>query len=164
MEIERRSDSLLHILYTTIQHKSSHELIRKVATKYLESSNEDSFDLTEKLYQNIGSIEDTSIKLSLYNLILDHSRSHGMMPYIAKGMYQRYLIERNDFSKLKESYYIGKYVLHYADFLPQQDRIELYYKLGVHAYNLRIYNESIEHCKKILTEDDGSNPYDNLFL
>lgn len=159
VEIERRADSLLHILLTTIQHNSNNELIQKVATKYLESSNEDSFDLTEKLYQNVDSIEDTSIKLSLYNLIIDHSRSHGMMPYIAKGMYQRYLIERNDFSELKESYYSGKYVLHYADFLPQQARIELYYKLGVHAYNLRIYNESIEHCKKILTEDDGSNPY-----
>ncbi|MGG4397575.1 helix-turn-helix transcriptional regulator [Paenibacillus thiaminolyticus] len=159
VEIERRADSLLHILHTTLQHNSNNELIQKVATKYLESSNEDSYDLTEKLYQSVDSIEDTSIKLSLYNLIIDHSRSHGMMPYIAKGMYQRYLIERNDFSKLKESYYSGKYVLHYADFLPQQDRIELYYKLGVHAYNLRIYNDSIEHCKKIITEGDGSNPY-----
>ena len=57
VEIERRSDSLLHILHTTIQHKSNNELIRKVATKYLESCNEDSYDLTEKLYQNIDSIK-----------------------------------------------------------------------------------------------------------
>ncbi|EPY08207.1 DNA-binding protein [Paenibacillus alvei TS-15] len=150
VEIERRSDSLLHILHTTIQHKSNNELIQKVATKYLESCNEDSYHLTEKLYQNIGSIEDNTIKLLLYNLIIEHSRSHGMMPYIAKGMYQRYLIERNDFSKLKETYYSGKYILHYADFLPQQERIELYYKLGIHSLNLRLYSESIDHSKKVL--------------
>ncbi|EJW17798.1 helix-turn-helix domain-containing protein [Paenibacillus alvei] len=150
VEIERRSDSLLHILHTTIQHKSNNELIQKVATKFLESCNEDSYDLIEKLYQNIDSIEDNSIKLLLYNLIIEHSRSHGMMPYIAKGMYQRYLIERNDFSKLKETYYSGKYILHYADFLPQQERIELYYKLGIHSLNLRLYSESNDHSKKVL--------------
>ncbi|MCY9580274.1 helix-turn-helix domain-containing protein [Paenibacillus alvei] len=159
VEIERRSDSLLHILHTTIQHKSNNELIQKVATKYLESCNEDSYNLTEKLYQNIDSIEDTSIKLLLYNLIIEHSRSHGMMPYIAKGMYQRYLIERNDFSKLKETYYSGKYILHYTDFLPQQDRIELYYKLGIHAFNLRLYYESIEYCRRVLTEDTSQSEY-----
>ncbi|CAH8717146.1 helix-turn-helix domain-containing protein [Paenibacillus thiaminolyticus] len=159
VEVEKRSDSLLHILQSTIQQESSIELIRKVATKFLESPNEDSFDLTQKLYQSIDSVDNTSVKLSLYNLIIDYSRSHGIMPYIAKGMYQRYLIERNDFSKLKETYYSGKYILHYADFLPQQERVELYYKLGIHAYNLRLYNDSIAHCKKILTEDAGSNPY-----
>ncbi|SDF57427.1 Transcriptional regulator, contains XRE-family HTH domain [Paenibacillus sp. cl6col] len=159
VEIERRSDSLLHILHTTIQNKRNNELIQKVATKYLESCNEDSYDLTEKLYQNIDSIEDTPIKLLLYNLIIEHSRSHGIMPYIAKGLYQRYLIERNDFNKLKETYYSGKYILHYADFLPHQERIELYYKLGVHAYNLRLYYESIEHCRRVLAEDTSENQH-----
>ncbi|NGP57884.1 helix-turn-helix transcriptional regulator [Paenibacillus thiaminolyticus] len=159
VEVEKRSDSLLHILQSTIQQESSIELIRKVATKFLESPNQDSFDLTQKLYQSIDSVDNTSVQLSLYNLIIDYSRSHGIMPYIARGMYQRYLIERNDFSKLKETYYSGKYILHYADFLPQQERVELYYKLGIHAHNLKLYNESIEHCKKVLAEDDGSSYY-----
>lgn len=155
VELEKRSDSLQQILQTAIQQKSSSELIRKVATKYLES-NEDSLDLTEKLFQTINSIDDTLIKLTLYNLIIDYSRSHGIMLYIAKGMYQKYLIERNDFSKLKETYYSGKYALHYVDFLPQSDRVELFYKLGVHAFNLRLYHESIEHCKRVL---QGENPH-----
>ncbi|WP_446670628.1 helix-turn-helix domain-containing protein [Paenibacillus wuxiensis] len=157
VEVEKRAESLLHILQSTIRQESSTELIRKVATKYLESPNEDSFDLTERLYQHIDSIEDTSIKLSLYNLIVEHSRSHGIMPYIAKGMYRCYLIERNDFSKLKETYSHGKYVLHYIDFLSQQEQIELYYKLGVHAFNLKFYKESIHHCKKILAEDSNAS-------
>lgn len=76
VDTEKRSDVLLHILSVSIQQNSDIDLIRKVATKYLEAPNEDSFDLTEKLYQHIDSIEDTSIKLSIYNLIVEYSRSH----------------------------------------------------------------------------------------
>lgn len=157
VEKEKRSDLLFDILQATILRRSSTELIRKVAAKYLESPNEESLDLTEKLYKHINPIEDTSMKLSLYNLIIEHSRSHGIMPYISKGLYQRYLIERNDFSKLKETYYSGKYILNYIDFLPQHEKIELYYKLGIHALNLKHFQESIEHCKNVLVH--GDSPY-----
>ncbi|WP_042229591.1 helix-turn-helix domain-containing protein, partial [Paenibacillus popilliae] len=159
VEIEKRSESLMCILQTTIQQCQNAELIRKVATKFLESPNEDSLDLTEKLYRTIKSVENNSIQLLLYDLIIDYSRSHGIMPYIAKGMYQKYLIERDDFSRLKETYYSGKYVLHYVDFLSQHDRIELYYKLGVHALRLRLYEESIDHSKRLLVEDSGTSPH-----
>jgi tetratricopeptide (TPR) repeat protein len=159
VEVEARSDHLMRIYGTALTQGGSIELIRKVATKYLDSQNEDSLELTEKLFQSINSIQDTSIKISLYDLIIDYSRSHGIMPYIAKGMYQKYLIERNDFSKLKETYYNGKYLLHYSYFLLQEDQIELYYKLGVHAHSLRLYHESVNYCKRILAEDDGSSPY-----
>ncbi|WP_430109290.1 hypothetical protein [Paenibacillus sp. B1-33] len=64
--------------------------------------------------------------------------------------------ERNDFSKLKETYYSGKYILHYAVFLPHQERIELYYKLGIHSLNLRLYSESIDHSKKVLEYGESS--------
>ena len=158
-EIEKRAETLLSMFQTTVRQCEDIDLIRKVATKYLESPNEDSLDLTEKLYQQINSIEDNSIKLSLYNLIIDYSRSHGIMPYIAKGLYQQYLIERYDLSRLKETYYNGKYILNYADFLSQQERIELYYKLGIQAYNLKLYHESIEHCKKVLALHSTESPY-----
>ncbi|MCY9553075.1 transcriptional regulator, partial [Paenibacillus apiarius] len=60
-----------------------------MAVKYLESSNEDSLDLIEKLNQTVVSAQNEPIQLSLYNLIVDYSRSHGIMPYIAKGLYQK---------------------------------------------------------------------------
>ncbi|BFH14013.1 helix-turn-helix domain-containing protein [Paenibacillus melissococcoides] len=157
IEIGHKSEVMYTILQnelTTLEHPS---LIPKIAAKFLESPNEDSLYLVGKLYRVIDSIENDSIKLSLYDLILDYSRSHGIMPYIAKSMYQRYLIERNDFSRLKETYYSGKYILHYIDFLPQDEQLELHYKLGVHAYNLRYYNESIDHCKRVLAEDSGQS-------
>lgn len=158
VEVETRSDHLRSMYETALTQGSSIEQIRKVAAKYLES-NEDSFELTGKLFDSIESIKDTSIKCSLYDLIIDYSRSHGIMPFIARGMHRKYLIERNDFKRLKEIYYSGKHVLHYIDFLPQEEQIELYYKLGVHAYNLRFYHESIELCKRIVAEDGGSSPY-----
>ncbi|WP_259391995.1 hypothetical protein [Paenibacillus thiaminolyticus] len=107
-------------------------------------------EAVSKLYRKIDSIDNDSIKLALYNLILDYSRSHGIMPYIAKSMYQRYLIERNDFSRLKETYQNGKYILHYADFLSSEERASLYYKLGIHAYTLSNHNECIAYCKEVL--------------
>lgn len=149
VEIEKRAEHLMGILQISISDCNNINLIKKVAEKYLEA-NEDSIELTERLYRSTNFVEDIPIKLSLYCLIIDYSRSHGIMPYIAKGMYQKYLIERNDFSKLKETYYNGKYILHYVDFLPQDERTELYYKLGIHAYNLNLYHESIEHCKHVL--------------
>ncbi|CAH8770804.1 helix-turn-helix domain-containing protein [Paenibacillus dendritiformis] len=159
IEIGHKSEVVYTILQnelTTLEHPS---LIPKIAAKFLESPNEDSLYLVGKLYRDTEPIANDSIKLSLYDLILDYSRSHGIMPYIAKSMYQRYLIERNDFSRLKETYYSGKYILHYIDFLPEDEQLELHYKLGVHAYNLRFYNESIDHCKKVLAEDGGQSPY-----
>lgn len=155
VEIEKRPDSLLHILQFTIQHQSSKETICKVASKYLESANEDSYDLTNRLYTIINSIEDSTIQLTLYNLIIEYSRSHGIMPYIAKGMYQSYLIERNDFSKLKVSYQNGRYVLQYVDFLSPKERVCLFYKLAIHAYTLSYHNECIEYCKEVLKNEES---------
>ncbi|WII35000.1 helix-turn-helix domain-containing protein [Paenibacillus thiaminolyticus] len=159
IEIGHKSEVVYTILQnelTTLEYPS---LIPKIAAKFLKAPNEDSLYLVGKLYREIDAIDNDSIKLSLYELILDYSRSHGIMPYIAKSMYQRYLIERNDFSRLKETYYSGKYILHYIDFLPQDEQLELHYKLGVHAYNLRFYRESIDHCKKVLAEEGGQSPY-----
>lgn len=157
VEDEKRSDLLFDILQATIQQRSSNELIRKVAAKYLEAPNEDSLDLTDKLYKHNNSIEDNSIKLSLYNLIIDYSRSHGIMPYIAKGMYQRYLIERNDFSKLKETYQSGIHILEYARFLSNKDRVKLYYCLGIHAYSLLYMNESKQYMKYVIEHDNSAD-------
>nr|WP_289355269.1 helix-turn-helix transcriptional regulator [Paenibacillus sp. S-12] len=162
VEDEKRADLLLHILQSTILHQCSNDLICKVAAKYLEAPNEDSVDLTEELFLNIDSIEDDSIKLSLYNLIIEHSRSHGIMPYIARGLYQRYLIERNDFSKLKETFQNGKYVLQYVDFLSFEERVSLYYKLAIHAYTLNYHSECIGYCKEVLKNGESQFKTDAL--
>ncbi|MCM3337751.1 helix-turn-helix domain-containing protein [Paenibacillus sp. MER TA 81-3] len=98
IEIGHKSDVIYSFLQKALEAPSSASLITKIATKFLEAPNEESLDLVEKLYQTINSVNDTYIKLSLYSLIIDYSRSHGIMPYTAKGLYQRYLIERNEIS------------------------------------------------------------------
>lgn len=158
IEIDKRADSLQTILQTVIQ-SGNIELINKVALKFLESPSEDSYILVERLYTLADAIEDKPIRLSLYRLLIHYSRNHGMMLFLAKGLYAAYLIERDDFTKLKATYDSGKHIIHYVNFLSKEERISLYYKLGVHAFNLRLFEDSIELCNTVLEED----PSDSLF-
>ncbi|WP_210429448.1 helix-turn-helix domain-containing protein [Paenibacillus dendritiformis] len=155
IEIGHKSEVIYAILQnelTTLEYPS---LIPKIAAKFLEAPNEDSLDAVEKLYRTINSVNHPSTQLSLYTLIVDYSRAHGIMPYIAKGLYQKYMIERNDFSRLKETYQVGKNVLDYANFLSDKERILLYYGLSVHAYSLMYYHDAIEFGNYVVENGTG---------
>ncbi|NEZ40347.1 helix-turn-helix domain-containing protein [Paenibacillus alvei] len=155
IEIGHKSEVIFSIFQHELATLEHPLLICKIAAKFLESPSEDSYDLVEKLYRTIDSIENSAIQLSLYHLIIDYSRSHGIMPYIAKGLYRKYMIERNDFSKLKETYQSGKNVLDYVNFLSEQERILLYFRLGVHAYSLMYYQDVIEFGKYVIQHGIG---------
>lgn len=90
IEIDNRADSLRSILQDVIQETGNEELVYKVGLKYLESPNEDSQILIERLYSFVNGLEDKRIKLSLYMLIINYSRDHGIMPFLAKGLLQAY--------------------------------------------------------------------------
>lgn len=49
------------------------------------------------------------------------------------------------------------HIVQYADFLGTGDRITLYYKLAVHAFNLFLYRQSIELCLHVLQDADADN-------
>ncbi|MCE5171652.1 helix-turn-helix domain-containing protein [Paenibacillus profundus] len=153
IEIGHKANVMYSILLKVLEISIPSSLVIKIATKFLESPKENSEDLVEKLYQTTDSVKDTSIKLSLYKLIIDYSRDHGIMFYIAKGLMQEYLIERNDFSKLNGTYQKGRYILKYAHCLSVEERVNLHYRLGVHAYNLCCFEESIALCEKVIDED-----------
>ncbi|MBN3522265.1 XRE family transcriptional regulator [Paenibacillus apiarius] len=144
--MENRSDILLSILHTSVE--SAPSLSVKVAIRFLHSVNKDSEELVEELYRTTEGIQNASIKLLLFTLIGNYARDHGMMHYVAKGLMQQYLIERDDFSKLRSTYQSGKSVLYFAGFLPKEEQALLYYKLGVHAFYLRLFQESMELCAK----------------
>ncbi|MCY7488086.1 helix-turn-helix domain-containing protein [Paenibacillus alvei] len=142
---------------TTLEHPS---LIPKIAAKFLEAPNEDSLDAVEKLYHTVDSIDHAPTQLSLFNLIVNYSRAHGIMPYIAKGLFRKYMIERNDFSRLKETYQSGKYILDYADFLNDSEKVTINYSLAVHAYSLMFYDDSIKFSEYVIKHDKGKyKPY-----
>ncbi|MFW5437967.1 helix-turn-helix domain-containing protein [Paenibacillus apiarius] len=157
IEIGHKSHVIYSFLQKALETPSNESLVAKIAVKYLESSNEDSLDLIEKLHQTVVSAQNEPIQLSLYNLIVDYSRSHGIMPYIAKGLYQKYMIERNDFSRLNQTYQSGKYVLDYVNFLSHKERILLYYGLSVHVYSLMYYHDAIELGNYVVENGQGES-------
>ncbi|EPY14879.1 DNA-binding protein [Paenibacillus alvei A6-6i-x] len=159
ISVDKRAEMRLHILQDVIQHSGSAELAQKVGAKFLESPSDDSHSLVERLYGFAGTVECKEIRLALYQLIVDYSRDHGIMPFLAKGLLQVYLIERDDFTRMRAVYNGRKYIVEYAHFLSCEDRIILYYKLGIHAFNLFLYRESIDLCLHVLQEADADNWY-----
>ncbi|NBI28345.1 helix-turn-helix domain-containing protein [Chengkuizengella marina] len=151
IEIEERSEVLLTILNDFI-HSEDIQFLKKLSKKILQSPNEDSVDLVEKLYSKIENIKETSIKLDLYQMISNYSLTHGIMPYFTKSLLQTYLIERDDFSRLRSTYSSGKSIIEFEEFLNSDEKGIMYYKLSVHAYNLCLFKESIELGKKALDE------------
>lgn len=156
---DKRADTLLYVLQDAIQHSGSAELMRKVGAKFLESPSDDSHSLVERLYGFTASVERKEIRLVLYQLIVDYSRDHGIMPFLAKGLLQVYLIERDDFTRMRAVYESGNHIVMYAHFLSAEDRIMFYYKLGIHAYNLFLYPESIELALHVVQEAEPDNEF-----
>ncbi|TPG70369.1 XRE family transcriptional regulator [Brevibacillus laterosporus] len=143
----------LQVLLTDAMTINDKELVIKIAKKLLESPRMDSFLSMDYLLQFLSQVENKNIKLALYDVIIDYSRQRGIPYYLSKALYNRYLVERDDFSRFEETYHRAKEVLHYINFLHPTERISLYYRLGVHAYVLNYYEESIEFCKKGINED-----------
>ncbi|UHA74990.1 helix-turn-helix domain-containing protein [Paenibacillus sp. 481] len=152
IEASSRSDELIRILEEAIT-KSNTKLLAKISNKYLQSTQEDSYEAVEKLYNITMNQDSPTTKLALYKVIKNYSRDHGVMPYLAKGMYQEYLIERDDFTRLKKTYEMGRRILQFTQFLSESESVTFYYKLGVHAYNLRLFEDSIELCSKVLDQE-----------
>nr|WP_275100789.1 helix-turn-helix transcriptional regulator [Paenibacillus dendritiformis] len=157
--VEKRADTLLFVLQDVIQHSGTAELVTKVGRKFLESPSDDSHALVERLYDFAGHVESKEIKLALYQVIVDYSRDHGIMPFLARGLFQAYLIERDDFTRMRDTYDSYKHIVMYADFLSAEDRIVFYYKLGIHAYNLFLYPKSIELAHHVIQEAKLDNEY-----
>ncbi|CAH8705695.1 helix-turn-helix domain-containing protein [Paenibacillus melissococcoides] len=154
-----RSDTLCKLLYDSFSLQNA-SLSTKIASYLLESEDENSEAIAAKLLLDIQQLVDnTEIKLALLNTLIAYARSHGMQSFVARGALQKYLVERDDFSKLEETFQSGKYILYYTEFLTTDERITLYYKLGVHAYNLRNFNECIELCKRAIIEDESESSF-----
>ncbi|MGG4397143.1 helix-turn-helix domain-containing protein [Paenibacillus thiaminolyticus] len=157
--VDKRANTLLFVLQDVIQHSGTAELVTKVGRKFLESPSDDSHALAERLYDFTSNVENKEIQFALYQLIVDYSRDHGIMPFLARGLFQVYLIERDDFTRLRSVYESGKHIVQYVDFLTSEDRITLYYKLAIHAFNLFLYRQSIDLGLHVLREATPDNLY-----
>lgn len=153
IDVEQRPDVLHDMLMEAIR-LANISLAAKVALRFLESPHKDSYDLIEQLFQTAINTTDPEMKLALLNHIIDFSRNHGIQTYFAKGILHKYLMDRDDFSKLDSTYHTGKNIIQYDNFLSHEEKILLYYKLGVHAYVLRLYKECSELCEHVIRNDN----------
>ncbi|TQK62024.1 transcriptional regulator with XRE-family HTH domain [Brevibacillus sp. AG162] len=160
LEDENRSETLFEILQEVIQCEYS-SLVERVSLKILQSPNEKIEKALERLYNFSDStaviVIKNEIRLALYQVIANYARQCGEPKYIAKALFKKYLIERNDLKKLKETFCNGEEILHYVDFLSHDEKITFYYRMALHAHNIEDYNKCIELGKKGHLEDKTSN-------
>ncbi|MCR8994555.1 helix-turn-helix domain-containing protein [Brevibacillus laterosporus] len=152
IEIEHRNSIFEDFLWEAIDI-SSHSLIEKVALKFLEDSKKDTFESLEGIFAIANTITNNDAKLALYNTIIKYARIHGIPMYIAKGLYQKYLIDRQDLKRMDKSFKDGEEILHYVDFLSHEDKVTYYYKMSLQAYALKEYEACIELGKVGHAED-----------
>ncbi|MCP1306106.1 helix-turn-helix domain-containing protein [Paenibacillus tyrfis] len=148
IENENRVDTLLEILADIITREETCSLAPKVALRLLESPNKGTEVSLERLFNFTQSMKNDSLKVALFEVIIQYSRGHGVMVYLAKGMLQKYLIERLDFKRLEQTYQKGQEILYYTDFLSREEKITFYFRMSLHAHNTKKYKDCIKLCNE----------------
>ncbi|MBG9789754.1 helix-turn-helix domain-containing protein [Brevibacillus laterosporus] len=126
------------------------QLVRKVALSYLKSPQEETDRLLRKLYEQTQQVKDIVLKQTLYDLMAQYARDHGLLQNLAQLFLQLYLMAQQKEADFESAFYLGKNVLFYAALLPVEQQIQLYQHISMHAYLLCRYDESILYSKELL--------------
>ncbi|KEQ24842.1 helix-turn-helix domain-containing protein [Paenibacillus tyrfis] len=145
--IENRTEVLYEVLQDVLSSEKKPALASKVALRLLENPSNETEDSLQRLYYFTQEVSDSSLRLELYNVIVKYSRKHGVMNYIAKGLLQKYLIERADFKRIDQSFQQGLEIVHYTDFLTNDENVIYHYRMALHAYATKNYRECIEFAE-----------------
>ncbi|MCP1306114.1 helix-turn-helix domain-containing protein [Paenibacillus tyrfis] len=146
IEEEDRVEPLFEILREVISLKN--DLAPVVALRLLQSPQRSTEDSLQRLFYFTESISDDPLRASLYTVIVQYSRERGVPYYVAKGLLQKYLIERNDLRRLEETFLLGQEITYYVDFLSTEEKITFYFRMALHAHNIKKYNECIKLCEE----------------
>ncbi|MCR8964181.1 helix-turn-helix transcriptional regulator [Brevibacillus halotolerans] len=150
-------NAILHDFLIEVAEFSNLSLIEKIAMKFLENSKKSTNELLQNLVEIAGTFENSQVSLTIYNTVIKYARLHGESQYIAKGLYEKYMIERENLKRLEESFKVGEECLHYVDFLSQKEKIMLYYRMSLHAHNIKKYDKCLELGEIGHTEDETMN-------
>ncbi|WP_139490470.1 helix-turn-helix domain-containing protein [Brevibacillus dissolubilis] len=153
IKVEQRPEILRDLLLEMIG-RNDQSLIGKVAIKLIQSPKRDSQKALDELYTIANSVLCPSTQMNLYQLILKYAREHGLQNYVAKTLMQKFTIKRVDLDRLQEAYWIGMELLYYISYLTAQERVDFYYRLSIHSFNLKNYKESTFFCEQALKEDN----------
>ncbi|MBG9800209.1 helix-turn-helix domain-containing protein [Brevibacillus laterosporus] len=148
---------IYHDFLVEVIEVSTPSLINKVATKFLENLRNETFTSLEYLYKLASTNLNGDVRVALYNTIVQYARTHGLPNYIAKGLFQKYLIERQDLKRMEESFKYGEEIVHYIDFLSHEEKVTFYYKMALQAFALKKYEACIELGKVGHAEDTTEN-------
>jgi transcriptional regulator with XRE-family HTH domain len=156
LDISERADMIKRLLKEAIAC-SDRYIVRKAANKLLETPKMNTFLALDHLFQVAKASDAEEIKLTLYDVMIAYTKKRGIPFYLAKALFERYLIERYDFFRMEESYRRGKDLLVYMEYLQPAERIEAYYRLGLQAYALKYFDECISLCKEAVEKDSSEN-------
>ncbi|WP_081890279.1 helix-turn-helix domain-containing protein [Paenibacillus tyrfis] len=148
LEEENRINTLFEVLEEVTTCEESFLLVPKVGARILELHTVKTEESLQRLFDFTRTVNHDSLKISLYAIIIKYSRERGVPYYVAKGLLQKYLIERNDFEKLEESFQSGQEILHYTNFLSREEKTTYYFRMVLHAYNIKRFKESIQLCEE----------------
>ncbi|WP_239551366.1 helix-turn-helix domain-containing protein [Paenibacillus elgii] len=148
IEEEDRVETLFEILREVITLKDDFTLAPAVALRLLQSPQRSTEDSLQRLFDFTETVSDAPLRASLFTVIVQYSREHGVPYYVAKGLLQKYLIERNDLKRLEETFQLGQEITYYVDFLSSGEKIIFYFRMALHAYTIKKYNECIKLCEK----------------
>ncbi|QOS99941.1 helix-turn-helix transcriptional regulator [Brevibacterium sp. JNUCC-42] len=152
VEIGQRFDVLCELIVEAIELRNT-KLVSAIVLKLLESPHEDTHKSLDRLYNLANSIVNTEMKIAIFTPVITYARERGIPLYIAKGLYQKYLIEREDLKRLEESFRMGEEIVHYINFLTNEERLTFYYRMSLHAHNTKKYKECIQLGERGIEED-----------
>ncbi|MFS0554979.1 helix-turn-helix domain-containing protein [Brevibacillus sp. 179-C9.3 HS] len=152
----KRIETLEFLLEIALEQENT-ILIQKVALRLLECPKNNTFLSLDYLYQLACNMEKVELRVAIYDIISHYSREHGIPVYLARSLFQKYMIRRENFKELDQTYIEGKELLHYMGYLHREERILAYYKLGVHAWCRRLYEECIQLCKQGIDQDPSQS-------
>ncbi|ALA07416.1 hypothetical protein SECTIM467_71 [Brevibacillus phage SecTim467] len=156
IELEHRN-AILNDFLTEVAEFSNLSLIEKVAMKFLENSKKSTNELLQNLIEIAGTFESSEVRLTIYNTMIKYARLHGESQYVAKGLYEKYMIEREDLKHLEESFKVGEEGLHYIDFLSDEEKVTYYYRMALQAFALKKYDKCVELGKIGHAKDSTNN-------
>ncbi|RAP31079.1 hypothetical protein C2W64_00251 [Brevibacillus laterosporus] len=156
IDVEHRIE-FLDILLSEAIEITNLFLVAKLAKKILECPQEDTYTSLERLYELAVHTIRNEVKLKLYSVIIEYARMRGEPRYIAKGLLQKYLIERKDLKKMEDSFLLGQEIIHYKRFLSEEEKAIFYFRMALQAFAIKKYHESIELSEAGLIEDKSNN-------
>ncbi|MDO3676137.1 helix-turn-helix domain-containing protein [Paenibacillus ehimensis] len=146
IEEEDRVEILFEILQEVIALKD--DLAPVVALRLLQSPQRITEDSLQRLFDFTETVSDDPLRASLFTVIVQYSRERGVPYYVAKGLLQKYMIERNDLKRLEESFRLGQEITYYVDFLSLGEKVTFYFRMALHAYNIKKYSDCIQFCEE----------------